>query len=222
MFAIFDHLTAIVVGTLLIVTLLTIQMRDRQTSINDTVNHTVRAQLYEAMDVVKDDVMNMRSPEQAETETGATGFSWSADTLTAGVTGLTSRFTFPASVQQDETMTNRSIGQVTYRLFARGGTVSVGGVQQPLHTLVREVAYSAAPTSVDTLSYALVDFRMGFISSLVADQTVWQGSAQPTTHSIHLSVSAARPGTDQLTGDVKNVGFTNAVSHGTVLEPTNL
>ena len=222
-----DHLTAVVVGTILIVTLLSLQMRERQTGIVDTINHTVRVQLNEAMEAVSDDVMNMRSPESAETATGMLGgtFKWSASLLASGETGTIS---FPSAVLQDPTTLLRAYGQVTYRLLPSGGSVGVQGVRKPLYTLVREVDYSvtgsAQPADLDTLSRSLTSFRMGFVSGVIADSTRWAsaGTDLELTHSIQLSAAAARPAPDQLDQKQAYMGSENEVSYATVLAPQHI
>ena len=230
-----DNLTAVVVGTILILTLLTLQMRDRQEAVADTISHGVRQQLYGAIEIVGEDLENMRSPQAAAAEAAVLSggsisvdpadLSWNADTLSSGSTSL---FRFPTSVRLSETPTDRALAEVTYALIPSMETVHVGGAVQQRHTLVRTASFvrlspSTTPaTQVDTLSRDLISLRLGFVSGVVEDNVTRQGAAPASTHSVSLAATAARPGPADLSTDVRNVGFSNAVTYGGTFTPKNL
>ena len=232
---IIDNLTAVIVGGILLVTMLTLQMRDRQEAVADTISHGVRQQLYGAIEIGGEDLENMRSPDAAAAEAvllfdasaslDPDDLSWDADTLGSGSTG---RFRFPTSVRLSDTPTDRALAEVTYTLIPSMDTVHVAGAVQYRHTLVRTASFvrlspnTTPDTQVDTLSHDLISLRLGFVSGVVEENVTRQGDAPTSTHSVSLSTMAARPGPADLSTEVRNVGFSNAVSYGGTFTPKNL
>lgn len=224
-----DNLIAVVVGTVLVVTLLTLRVRDQQEAVSEVISHGVRVQVHEAFEVIGDDLENMWSPEEAVEASGtsldASALNWDADTLSSG---FTQRFRFPASVQLDTTATNRALAEVTYELIPSTDTVWVSATAQFRHTLVRTVSFARLTPAYtpqvirDTLSRDLIDLRLGYVEGVDDTDIVWDGPAPPATHSVYLSATAARPGPRRLSQEQANVGFTNAVSYGTTYSPKNL
>ena len=217
---ILDQLLAIVVGAMLIVTLLTLQFRERQAAISNTIGHTVRKTLNETMEPVADDIENMWSPDKAG------GGVVSVDTFTSGPYvghGITRFVQFPAEARFGTSDANRAMAQVTYQLYPTGTTANVSGEIYEQFGLVRTVDFSAfsassgynGPTLTDTLAPLLIDFKVGYIEGLNSGSTMRRtGAPTDLTHAVHLSALGARPAPDStITGRATRIPF-NAVPYG--------
>ena len=146
MFAsLFDNLTAIVIGTVLITTMLTLQMRQRIERVDETIHHSIREHVQETMNTLAEDVQNAMSENaagrafalqsatandgenvafqtaaRAPSTGNAPDFLFGVDTLSTGE--MTEWFAFPTRLEnpavQNYTASGDSImaAQVVYRL----------------------------------------------------------------------------------------------------------
>ena len=218
---ILDHLLSVVIGATLIVTLLTIQFRERQASITNTVAHTVRKTLNETLEPVADDLENIWSPDKL----GGVGVV-DVDTFQTGPyagRGLTNRVRFPAKVRVSAIDSSlRATAQVRYDLVPLGTQASVTGETFDQFGLVRSVDFGPYPDPLstgitigpDTLSRLLIDFKVGYIEGLNSGSTMLRrGAPNDDAHAIHLSALGARPAPDStLRGRTTKTPF-NAVPY---------
>ena len=201
---ILDHLLSVIIGATLIVTLLTIQFRERQTAISNTVAHTVRISMNETLEPVADDIENIWSPARL----GNVG-TIDVDTFQMGPyvgRGLTRSFRFPAKVRVSATDSSlRATAQVQYDLVPLGTQANVTGEWHDQFGLVRTIDFSpygdplSAGVSIgpDTLSRLLIDFKVGYIEGLNSGSMMTRrGAPDDDAHAVHLSALGARPAPD--------------------------
>lgn len=136
MAAIFDHLTAIIVGTVLVGTLLFVQMRRQESAIETTVRNRVEWQADEFLSVVQRDLENMSTPAQARHAFGSDRFTIRRRLMADGVTGYTQQISFPTlAVPQDGAASPLAI--VSYEMTPTGETVRVGETDRPTYRITR-------------------------------------------------------------------------------------
>ena len=86
MSSIFDHITAILVGAVLVGALLFVQMRRQESAVLTTVRNRVEMQTTQFVDVLRRDVENIRTRRQAERAFGTYRFSIDREVGTDGET----------------------------------------------------------------------------------------------------------------------------------------
>jgi hypothetical protein len=174
-----DHLAAIVIGTVLLMTMFVLQMRQRIERVDETLHHSVREHVQETMNTLAEDLQNAMSVEAAEREFDGQNvalaspgvryqatpdggdFLFGLDSL-ASSSGLTGWFAFPTRLEDPDNGNQLTPAQVVYRLApvletdTEGNvdtvSVSVGGVSQHTFRLERFVTFTpdgTAPADAD-------------------------------------------------------------------------
>ncbi|HEX8384695.1 MAG TPA: hypothetical protein VF576_00845, partial [Rubricoccaceae bacterium] len=147
MSAIFDHLTAILVGAVLVGALVFVQMRRQESAVHTTVRNRVETHTGTFMSTLQRDVENIRTRRQAERAFGAYRFTIRRAEGRDGET-YTSQLSFPTLL--DPTLGVASpLALVTYRMTPTGDSVRVGASTRPTYRVVRH-EYTRAGRSRET------------------------------------------------------------------------
>lgn len=236
MYAIFDHLTAIVIGALLLMTLFILQMRQQQTSVDETIHSSVWEHVHEAVEVIRNDTANLMNDEQA-----TAAFPPTAPPLlevdTTAVGGLTRRFLFPARVR-DTDSDPLEPAQVGYRIVAQMDasgtspiTVRLNGADRPVYKLQRAVLKTADMTGLssaepdpgdyqDITANLLVDFEIGLVGSAIEPQR--SGVAPSGFSAVRIAATGALDRLEDLSSEQANTRETNGVRITATARPVNL
>lgn len=135
MSAVFDHLTAVLVGATLLVALGFVQMRQRQGAIETTLRHAVAGQAASAFDVLRRDAENLRTPAQSRAAFGTHRLVVRRETGPDGH-GYTKQFSFP-TLAEPALGAASPLALVTYEMVPTGRSVRVGTGTRPVYRLVR-------------------------------------------------------------------------------------
>lgn len=130
MHAIFDHLTAVIVGAVLIGAMLFIQTRHRQHALQAAVRHQAQTSATGFFGIAEREVENARTRDQA-----VHGLGYYAVDI-AGSADRTDRLTLVTTQRDAATGTAFPLG-VSYRLVATGETVRVGDADRPTYRVER-------------------------------------------------------------------------------------
>lgn len=209
MSAIFDHLIAIIVGAVLVGTLLFVQMRRQEASVETTVRNRVEWQASEFLSAFQRDIENMRTVAQTRHAFGFDRYRIQRATGTDGTT-YTSQFTFPTLAEPDAGVTS-PVAIVSYEMTPTGETVRVGTVNRPTYAVTR-YEYRRGGTTVAT-GGAVGVLELNVIA-LLGDGT--EQSAGVTTRTdvaaqVKVSAVAAAPVGARRTGDQSTTTMQNAV-----------
>ncbi len=198
MSAILDHLTAILVGAVLVGALLVVQMRRQESAVATTVQNRVEYQTGEFLSVVQRDAENIRTRRQTEHAFGAYRFTVRRAAGTDGET-YTSQLSFP-------TLANPALGAaspvalVTYRMTPTGETVRVGASLRPTYRIVR-FAYTRAGGQVETGgAVGVLDFDAFLVRDDGSEQTDEQ-TVDPVPAQVRVAVMTAAPAQSRRTRD---------------------
>jgi hypothetical protein len=235
---ILDNLLAIVVGTVLLMTLLILQVRQRQSAVDETIHSSVWEHVHEAVELLRNDAANILNRDQADDafpNPGNTAYAprFRVDTTAAG---FTERLLFPALVQ-DTLGGAFEEAQVGYRLVvattSTGDTlvVRLNGEDRIAHRLQRAVlkvadmpsaGTSLPPTSLyqDVTPGVLVDFEVGFVGSPL--EPVRDGDAPDGFSAVRIAATGALARLDAISSDQANTRETNGVRITATARPVNL
>ncbi len=134
---VFDHLAAILAGTVLLGALLFLQLRQQHEAIATTQRHGAQIQMSDVVASLQRDVENLRTPQQAQVAFGATRFTLRRAVGADGET-YTSQFAFPTLL--DPALGDASpVALVVYTAEPTGDSVAVGAVTRPTYRLRRHV-----------------------------------------------------------------------------------
>lgn len=238
MYAIFDHLTAIVIGTILLMTIFILQMRQSQSAVDETIHSSVWEHVHEAVEIVRNDTANLMNEDQA-TKDFPSGLVpiVAVDTTASG--GLTQRFLFPARVR--DTVGDTLVpAQVGYRLVPHLNlssspvdtfTVRMNGEDRPLFRLQRAVLkvtdMTGLPSAVpdpslyqDITANLLVDFEIGLIGSALEPRR--SGSAPDGFSAVRIAATGGLDRLDAISSEQANTRETNGVRITATARPVNL
>jgi hypothetical protein len=190
---ILDHLTAVLVGAVLLGALLVVQVRQQRESIVTTQRHGARVSSAGFIETVQRDVENLRTPDQAVAAFGATRFVLRRATGSDGET-YTSHVSFPTL--KDPALGSASpVVVVGYVVEPSGATLPVGPVVRPLYQVTRYEYARAAGALVSTgTTENVVDFDVAVIDA--DGDEIWAHAGIPDMPMrARLSVSVAPPRT---------------------------
>lgn len=223
---ILDHLTAVIVGAILIGALLTLQLRDSTDAVEQTVNDAARKRLETVREIVSQDSDNMLT--NAQTTSFLPGLS---RTHLARVDSNTTVYEL-ATIVRDAVGGADTPGYVRYELTATGDSARVNQTWIALHALRRKVDRGAGYDTGVVLSDRIAHFSVCFGT---ADTASGPGAAGPTaalqtvgTPSDNLSIIeieiaiAAQETSGQRQSDQRDIRQTGLVRTGTTLRPQNL
>ena len=153
-----DHLTALAAGTILLLAIATLQMRDRVETVETTVSDVAQAQATAAADVLAQEFDNVLSKTMAVAALGQYRCMLVRDATNSRTTSIE----VPAFVRTVRGGPVRA-ATVRYRLKSTGRTVAVGATAQPVYQLTREVDTGSGGYSTPAVvADGLVDFDVKF------------------------------------------------------------
>ena len=214
MHAIFDHLTAILVGAGLLAALLFVQMRQQASAVETTVRNRVEMHSDEFLSVLQRDAENIRTRAQTQHAFGAYRFTIRRATGTDGET-YTQQLSFPTL--KDPALGGRSpLALVTYEMEPTGETVRVGTSQRPTYRMTR-TEYTRADGMRETGgAVGLIDFDAILLNpdgSEVSEAT----TVGTTPSQVRLSATLAASGSVRRTGDQRAQSSQNATRRATTV-----
>ena len=232
-----DHLTAIVVGTVILLTLLILQTRQQQTAVDETVHSSVWEHVHQAVELIRNDTANMLNHEQAEDafpnpSNAAFAYRLEVDTTAEG---LTHSFLFPALVR-DTVGASLSEAQVAYRLVPHTDpvtdstlTVVLNGAVRDLYKLQRAVLKTTDMTTTsvpadalydDITAGVLVDFEIGLVGAPLDPVRV--GGPPNGFSAVRIAATGSLDRLSQISTDQANTRETNGVRVTATARPVNL
>jgi hypothetical protein len=206
--AIFDHLTAILVGAVLVGALLFVEMRQQESAVEATVRNRVEHHAAEFLAAVQRDAENIRTRAQAQHAFGGAYRFTLRQARGADGELYTKQFSFPTLL--DPSRGGRSpVALVTYEMTPTGQTVRVGTSQRPTYRVVRH-EYTRAGGSRETGGAASVlGFNVILVGADGSDQAVAE-TVNETPAQVRVSVMMAAPVGPQRTGDQATTTMQNA------------
>ncbi len=203
-----DNLTAIIVGTTLLVALLFVQQRGQQRAVEASTRYQAQQLTGGFATTMERDVDNIRT--RAQTDSAFAGgartyrFSLRRAVGTDGET-YTSQFTFPTLLEPALGL-DSPVAIVAYHVEPSGEIARIGGTSHPLYRATRYVyerGGAIAPTgSLD----GIVDFEVTAYDETGAPITD-EATLDPTPPRVHLNLVTAVGLPTQSSGDQANTGF---------------
>ncbi|MEL6616627.1 MAG: hypothetical protein AAFQ43_12870 [Bacteroidota bacterium] len=235
--AIFDHLTAILVGATLLGALVFIQMRQQQSAIETTVQGRAQEHAGSFFDIAQREIENARTRDQS-----VRGLGYYVVEI-SGSPARTDRFTFvtsePPPPGSAPTVTN-TIKAVSYRLQATGNTVRVGTVDRPTYRVERWANQVASGTTAAPDDFTLAGVMATDVVSFVirafnsdGNQVTWAstsaGYGRPSSTSssndpvrYEIEIETAASGPDRRASDQASTSQQNLVSVSQSIRPVNV
>jgi len=214
MTAIFDHLTAIVVGVVLLGSLLVLQTRDRLGRVEATLADAARARSEAVLDVVARDTDNLLPRAQSDVFLGGP-----FRTRVVRTDSVTTEYTL-ATFVRDTPSGADAPAVVRYTLTATGTQATVAGRSVPLYRLLRQVDRGAGFDAGVPLGESVSDFSVAFGRAGGAVTT--DGPPPEGVSSVHLRVAVAAPGADRLAPDQRSTRATLVARAEATVRPQNL
>ena len=152
-----DHLTAVVAGTVVLLTLMTLQTRDRVEVVEGTVSDVARKLATSTADVLAQEFDNALSEPMARAALGG----YRCRLVRDATNERTSTVEVPAYVRT--TQGGAAVpAHVQYRLQDTGRTVAVGGRTLRTYRLLREVDRGSGYAAATVIADGVVDFDVKF------------------------------------------------------------
>lgn len=202
MTAIFDHLTAIIVGGVLLLALLTLQQRSRTSAIETSVHHRAQTHATQMTSILERELENARNREQAEHTLGY--YQFKIERSSAGAN--TGRLVFQTLTSPEEGEAS-PVQTVAYVLEPSSERVQIDGEDRRTFRLTRYTERSGSYEPTGSLS-GVTGFEVKSGSGITS------GSFGVLPEKIHFSVEVASAGTTHRSGDQRRVSSTNIVRHG--------
>ncbi|HEX8299949.1 MAG TPA: hypothetical protein VF594_12375, partial [Rubricoccaceae bacterium] len=158
MLTLLDHLTAIAAGTFVLVALLTLQTRDRLSSIEDTVSDAAQLRATSAADALAQEFDNTLSETMAR---AALGGVYRCLLVRDAANELTSTVEVPVYVRTVQGGPVQA-ATVRYQTVATSNTVAVGTRTRRVYKLTRQVDTGSGYGTATTVADAVVDFDVKF------------------------------------------------------------
>jgi hypothetical protein len=212
MHAIFDHIIAVIVGTVLIVTAFAVQQRGSQRTVESAIHGNLQGQTLSFVGTLERDVENMRTDRE-----GAFRLGYPAAELVRverDAAGGTTLLRFPTLLNPEDPT---SSALVAYRREAAGETVRIGVTPtgQPrsrsVYRLVRYVNTGGTWRAAGGSPSIVVSFTAALVGADGTTQTA--GAAPDPLDRVEFVVETAQAGAGRRSADQADVGRTNATRY---------
>ena len=230
-----DHISAVLVSSVLVVILLLLQIRGTQSNAEVTVNHMVRSETLEIVEILERDLLNMRTQVQTDAAqsagklSGGISFRCSTAVGTASVGADTTKvFEFPTLLDPQIAAgladpDSAEVAIVSYRLIREPGLsvsrlMGSGTVNHPIYRLERLVSGATTGLSQSTVTFFNIEFGLR------------DGSFQPATSSncpignmsrVRFQIQMARNGVEDIAADQRARSQTNFSRFGGTVDLIN-
>ncbi|OZC02877.1 hypothetical protein, partial [Rubricoccus marinus] len=234
--AIFDHLTAILVGATLLGALLFVQMRQHQAAIETVVHDRAQEHAGSFFDTAQREIENIRTRQQAQA-----GMGYYIMDI-EGTAARTDRFTFITSEPPpagSATSVEHSLKAVSYVLRETGDSVRVGTSKRATYRVERwtnqvDPATSSAPAGFTFAGVMAVDVVTFVVRAYDRNNALrtWAGTSggygrpgstwsanDPVRYEIEIETAAKAP--DMRAGDQKSTSQQNLVRVAHSIRPVN-
>lgn len=214
MYAILDHIGAILVTSVLLIGVFTLQQRYQQRNIEMQVSQMIKKRAHEFGKTIEMDLENMRRQEEVE----AVGKTYSCE-MVQDASGLTSFLTFP-TLGQPDLGANSPIVQVSYQLNALGKTVLVNGMDVPLYMLDRLVDDGISNYSDGSSGEMITHFSVGMYADGPGGP-ITSLSCPSNLSRIRLEFEAALSPVEFAAGNQRSISNVNAVRYSSTIYSQN-
>lgn len=215
-----DHLASILIMSVLALIFALIQFRGIRSNAEVVVNHSVRSETLEIVEMLERDIMNLRTDVQTQTAITNTTYAGllppDCDMTLAGDT--TTVFTFPtlADPQSGDTA---AVALVSYVLIPEADSVSrmINGaiIKHPLHRLERIIGTTVTGKSQSTVTYFKIDYFRDGGAPVVGT------SCPADMNRIRFQVQMAQPQVEDITPDQISRSQTNFSRYGATIDLAN-
>lgn len=205
-----DHLTAVVMGSILLMVLLTLQLRGKQHNLNTTVSAATSRQAQTLLHTLERDIENMRTPQQAREAVGY------YDLRLTRSAGRTKTFVFPTVGGGSAS----GVVHVAYRLEPVYETVAVDAAERPAYRLSRYVDTGRGFRRSTPGPEGVVEFQIWITDDDGATVTTADGIEDIDRVRLELALAADAPG--QRSGDQALETSANLAHLGQTIRPPNL
>ena len=217
MSSVFDQLIAVLVGSIVVLTLLVLQTRDRTEAVRGAVAAAAHARATTALHILAQDLDNTMSKAQATREFGP-GYVYRCRLARSADDERTVLIEVPTAVRSSPTAAP-AWGHVRYTLVDGGGTVRVGRVDVPHYTVLREVDLGSGYGTPQPIAQNVTDLDVVFRGRLHQSSN---GSPPPRFAGIGAALDLALPTGQQVTSDQVSTTVMNRASAAVALRPPNL
>lgn len=225
-----DHLAAVLVTSILVLIIALIMVRGVQSNAESTINHMVRSDALNIVEILEQDIVNMRTPTQTTNALGlgkltggagyACGQTLNSDTTTAFTFATLSDPQGAGALGNPDTA---AVSIVTYRLVAVPGdsvsrTVSGVNIRHPLHRLDREIGGAVTGSSQSNVVFFKVEYAQDGIAGFASGVTC---PGEGNLKSIRYQVQVAGEGVGNITADQNSTSQLNFSRYGATLDLIN-
>lgn len=214
MSAILDHLTAILVGAVLVGALVFVQMRRQETAVQTTVRNRVEMQTGEFLAVLQRDAENVRTRRQTEQAFGAYRFSVRRATGPDGET-YTKQLSFPTLLDPSQGSAS-PVALITYEMTPTGETVRVGASRRPTYGVVRHEYTRGGGSRTTGGAVGILDLDVMLVGDDGAE-TSSDDVVDPIPSQVRIAVMAAAEGALRRASDQTTTTPMNATRRATTV-----
>ncbi len=219
----FDHLSAIVISSAIIIIAALIQVRGSQQAAESTISHMVYADILEFKTFLDRDLENMLNEVQTDQAIAEGRYAGGPAFTCAGVdsAGYTTSFTFPTLADQDST--GGTVLEITYVLVNTGQSISIPGRDStethPLFRIERLAGSSYTGTSQNNV----IAFRIETAGEGdgYSNFTPLQGACPDDLLKIRFEFKLANQGAGYATADQRSMSQSNMSRFGNTLHLSN-
>ncbi|MEM6784365.1 MAG: hypothetical protein AAF624_11610 [Bacteroidota bacterium] len=213
MHVLLDHLSAVIVGTMLLTALLVFQMRERLNSVDEAMRYELQAEGEAVMSTLGQDLNNLVT----EAEAGTLGLSVLRCRLERHPDGVVKALECPGQIETDAI--NSEPGTVRYWTQPDGSSYAVGDSVRAAYTLHRDIDTDSG-VQRQVVAQAVVGFDVAFFGAAGAQVT--DGDAPADLHALRFRIDLASDGTDALASDQAAERSINVAQFGHTVRPPNL
>ncbi|MEL6444077.1 MAG: hypothetical protein AAF089_07325 [Bacteroidota bacterium] len=213
MHVLLDHLSAIIVGTVLLLALLVFQMRERLNSVDEAMRYELQTRGEAVMTSLGQDLNNLVT----EGDAGDMGLAPSGCVLERHSDGVVRSIQCPGLIETEPG--NKEPGTVRYWTQPAGRSYTVGDSVRTAYVLHRDI-----DTFMGADTQPVADAVIGFDVTLfgASGAPVTDGAAPADLYALRLNVELASQGTAALTSDQASERQINVARFGHTVRPPNL
>ena len=194
-----DHLTAIIVGTVLLGGLLVLQQRHQLAAVEAAQQYRAQALASELTTTLEREIENIRSRSETERafaivdgdaiEPGAPTYRFRI--LRDATDSYTEEFSFP-TVATPDALSASGVAIVRYLVEPTGATARVDGADRPLYTVTRDEFVRGGDVRTTGVFERVVDFDVTGLAGLTpADQVRHEAEVDPVPPRVRVEIEFA-------------------------------
>ncbi len=220
MHVLLDHISAVIVATVLFISLIAVVNRNRQNTVELQIGQMVEKQAFSFARTIERDLENMRSKEQTETTLGRPEECF----LERDAAGNVTHLLFP-TLEDPSAGVASNIVHVEYRLIAEDSTtIDVHGAFMQVYRMERRRKINDLTYIDDGGSGSFITrFTIGMVSegAVAAPSGLLVETCPENLDRVHLEFQAAIPTVEQRSPDQKSTSGLNIVRYGNTIYSQN-